>query len=529
MPFNLSLHGNEGKKKKAVPDQVADSMRTLTRGITVNSIGSGYNVVARLLFNVLIARILGPHDSGIYYLALTVAYFASVVSVGGLDSTVIRYLALYRVDEDWPAFRGTLRFAMQSAGILGISGSLCLLIGAPWIANTVFQKPELTLPLRIVALYVPLYAVEAVLLAATQSFKQMKYKAYIEHMLNPTLRIVLATVIYLLGGRVYMVLGGYIVSLLVCAVLSVLAVRRCIPVDLQAYRPVAPQRELVKYWVPMFGVSLLAFMGLYSDTLILGHFRNSAQVGIYSVCIRLIIVQGFLLGIVGQIFSPMVSELHHRAQIGELSDYSKVIALWTVEAFAPIALVFVLAPREIMGAFGSGFRTGTPVLLILLAGQVINYMTGPVGLIVSMAGWSRMQLVNMVASVIIQIGLALLLIPRLGAIGAAIANSSALITLNLLQLSEVRQQLGFHPLSKLLAKPLIAVIAGIAAAAVIEHQIPSAGLLQACLMCGGMLAAYVSTLYLLGPDRHSKIAWQQFKTYILPRLLRPAAVLASGR
>lgn len=527
MPFNLSLRGNEGKKKKTVPDQAAESMRTLTRGITVNSIGSGYNVVARLLFNVLIARILGPHDSGVYYLALTVAYFASVVAVGGLDSTVIRYLALYRVDQDWAAFRGTLRFAMRSAGILGILGSLCLLFGASWIANTLFQKPELVTPLRIVALYVPLYAVEAVLLAATQSFKQMKYKAYIEHMLNPTLRIILATAIYLLGGRVYAVLGGYIVSLLVCAVLSVMAVRRCVPVHLRAFRAVAPQRELVKYWVPMFGVSLFAFMGLYSDTLILGHFGNTAQVGIYSVCIRLIIVQGFLLGIVGQIFSPMVSELHHRAQIGELSDYSKVIALWTIEAFAPIALVFLLAPQEILAIFGAGFRAGTPVLLILLAGQVINYLTGPVGLIVSMAGWSRMQLVNMSVSVLIQIVIALLLVPRLGATGAAIANTSALITLNLLQLAEVRQRLGFHPLSRLLTKPLLAVIAGIAAAAAIERQMPSAGLRQACLMCGGMLAAYVTTLYLLGLDRHSKIAWQQFKTYILPRLLKPA--LASTR
>src|SRR5579864_9375694 len=123
-------------------------MRTLTRGITVNSVGSAYNVTSRLLFNILIARILGPHQAGIYYLALTVAYLIGQLSVGGLDATVIRHLALYRVDGDWASFRGTLRFALRSVAVLAITGSLCLLFGASLIANGLFHKPELTIPLR---------------------------------------------------------------------------------------------------------------------------------------------------------------------------------------------------------------------------------------------------------------------------------------------------------------------------------------------------------------------------------------------
>lgn len=506
-------------------DQATESMGTLTRGITVNSIGSAYNVTSRFLFNIVIARILGPPQAGIYYLALTIAYFVGALSVAGLDATVIRYLALYRVDEDWAAFRGTLRFAVRSVAVLGITLSLCLMFAASWVANGVFHKPELTIPLRVVALYVPLYAVEAVLLAATQSFKQMKYKVYIEAMLNPTLRVVLAVTIYLLGGRVNAVLGGYVFSLLVCTVLAVFALRRCVPVDLTAYRPVARRRELVKYWFPMFGVSLLSFGLLYGDTLTLGHFRASAEVGVYSVCVRLVIVQAFFIGVVGQIFSPMVSELHHREELGQLSDFSKVIALWTVEFFTPIALVFLLAPQEIMAVFGGGFRSGAPVLLILLAGQFANYITGPVGLIVSMAGWSRLQLANMFTSLAVQVGLAFLLIPGYGIIGAAIANSSGVITLNLLQLIEVRMRLGFQPLSILLTKPLLGALAGMGVAIIVGRNVKLASAWQAFVVCFSMLLVYVGTLLLLGFDRQTKLAWQQFKNLILARYLNRSAVL----
>jgi O-antigen/teichoic acid export membrane protein len=504
-------------------------MNTLTRGITVNSVGSAYNVTSRFLFNILIARILGPHQAGIYYLALTVAYFAGALSVGGLDSTVIRYLAMYRVDGDWASFRGALRFALRCVAALGITGSLCLMFGASWIANALFHKPELTVSLRIVALYVPLYAVEAVLLAATQSFKQMKYKVYIEAMLNPTLRIVLAVTIYLLGGRVYAVLGGYVFSLLVCTVLAIFALRRCVPVDLSTFPPATHRRELVNYWFPMFGVSLLAFLVLYGDSLVLGHFRTSAEVGVYSVCVRLIIVQAFFIGVVGQVFSPMVSELHHREEFGQLSDFSKVIALWTVQVFTPIALVFLLIPQEIMAIFGGGFRAGAPILLILLAGQFANYITGPVGLIVSMAGWSRLQLVNMLTSLVVQVTLAFLLIPSHGITGAAIANSAGVISLNLLQLIEVRVRLGFQPISMLLAKPFLGALAGVAVAIVIGRHVNLSSAWQAVAVCSSMLLVYVATLLLLGFDRHTKLAWQQFRNLIRSRYLnRPAAVLETG-
>src|ERR1041385_3830398 len=116
----------------------------------------------------------------------------------------------------------------------------------------------------------------------------------------------------------------------------------------------------------------------------------------------------------------------------------------------------------------------------------------------------------MLTSVALQVALALLLIPGHGVIGAAIANSAGIINLNLLQLIEVRLRLGFQPLSKLLAKPLLGGLAGMAVAAVVGRNVKLSDAPQAVLVCSSMLLVYVVTLLLMGFDKHTKLAWQQF-------------------
>jgi O-antigen/teichoic acid export membrane protein len=510
-------------------DQATESIGTLARGMTVNLVGSGYNVTSRLLFNVLVARLLGPQDTGVYYLALNVATLMGAIAVGGLDTTVIRYLARFRVDNDWGGFRGTLRFAMRTVGALGIGLSAVVLVGAPWIATIVFRKPEVTIPLRIVALYIPLYAFEWVLLAATQSFKQMKYKVYVEAMLNPTMRIILAFSVYMLGGRVYAILGMYVFSLFVCAVLAALSLRRCIPVNLSAYVPKVDRHEIVKYWTPLFWGNLLNFMVMYSDSFVLAHYRSTVEVGLYSVCIRLIVVMGFFLGVISQIFGPMISELHHRGEIEQLAAYAKVVTLWAVEVFAPIALIFVVASRDVLALFGKGFTVASTCLLVLVLGQFLNYVTGPVGLIINMSGWTRVQFWITAASLTLQIAMAFLLVPSMGIMGAAIANSAGVIAVNLLQVYFVWRLLHIHPFAWILAKPFVAALAGLSVALLIGRYLPLTGPLHAVVAIGGMLVTYISVLLSLGLDKHSRLAWEQFRYKMLPRFFNTPANALSGK
>jgi O-antigen/teichoic acid export membrane protein len=509
-----------------MPEQVTEDMGALARGVSVNLYGSGFNMATRLMFNVLVARLLGPDHVGIYFIALSVANLLGVMAAGGLDTTLVRYLSRQRASGDWGRFRGTLRFVLQIAASISLAATTFILVGAPWIAAKLLHNPEVKTPLRIIAFWVPLYVAENLMLAATQSFREMKYKVYIDSFLDPSLRFVLVIIVYLLGGGLNAILSAYVFSLLVCAVLAAWALRRCIPVPLAAYSPITSRREILGFSSPLFAYNVLTGIALYADSLLVAHFRSAAEVGTYSVAVRVVAVTGFITPVLGQIFGPICSELHHRGDLQQLANAFKVVTLMAVQLFLPILLLFFALPHQILGVFGSGFRGAAPCLLLLMVGQSANYLTGPSGLVLNMAGWTRLQLYNVTFSACLQTALDLLLIPRFGIMGAAAASCTSLMSLNLIQLYQLNRRLHFHPFSRALAKPFLAALAAGAAAVLVWKGLTLGPLLSPLLMGSVTILTYMVTLVALGLDQHSRLALEHVRSVIGMRFRRtPQTVL----
>src|ERR1039458_5412817 len=484
-----------------MPEQVTEDMGALARGVSVNLYGSGFNMATRLMFNVLVARLLGPDHVGIYFIALSVANLLGVLAAGGLDTTLVRYLSRQRASGDWGRFRGTLRFVLQIAASISLAATTFILVGAPWIAAKLLHNPEVKTPLRIIAFWVPLYVAENLMLAATQSFREMKYKVYIDSFLDPSLRFVLVIIVYFLGGGLNAILSAYVFSLLVCAVLAAWALRRCIPVPLAAYSPITSRREILGFSSPLFAYNVLTGIALYADSLLVAHFRSAAEVGTYSVAVRVVAVTGFITPVLGQIFGPICSELHHRGDLQQLANAFTEVTLMAVPLFLPI-------------------------LLLLMVGHSPNYLTGPSGLVLNMAGWTRLQLYNVTFSACLQTALDLLLIPRFGIMGAAAASCTSLMSLNLIQLYQLNRRLHFHPFSRALAKPFLAALAAGAAAVLVWKGLTLGPLLSPLLMGSVTILTYMVTLVALGLDRHSRLALEHVRSVIGMRFRRtPQTVL----
>lgn len=109
---------------------------------------------------------------------------------------------------------------------------------------------------------------------------------------------------------------------------------------------------------------------------------------------------------------------------------------------APVLLLFIVAPSWVMGLFGPEFTTGGTVLLVLALGQFINVATGSVGFVLIMTGNERLARNNTVIAATVSLVLNVLLIPRLGALGAAIATAASIASLNLSAAYLVKRQLG---------------------------------------------------------------------------------------
>src|SRR5204862_773939 len=110
---------------------------------------------------------------------------------------------------------------------------------------------------------------------------------------------------------------------------------------------------------------------------------------------------------------------------------------WSFSLSWPIFLCCALFHDVILGIFGEKYIAGGVVLVVLALGNLVDAGVGSVNYLLVMTGHPKIILTNTITTVVVNITLALLLVPRFGVVGAAIAAASTVILLNAVALIEV--------------------------------------------------------------------------------------------
>lgn len=507
------LHAPDSKDVPPPAQQtsVNTSLGILARGSLLNLFGILYDLAARLAFNVIVARLLGPGPVGLYFLALSVLSVLAVVAQGGFDTALVRFLARHRQEADWARVSGTLRFSLGAVAGLSLLLAVALALGASTVSHGIFGKPELVTLLELLAVAIPLIALETAFLAVTQAFKEVKYKVYIGMVINPTGRLLLTVLFLKLGWGLEGVLAAYLLNLGMTAGLAYVAMQRCLPAHWGSVKPQRSAREVVKYTAPLFGVNVVTYLRRYADLFVLSSFRPIEEVGVYAVCLRLATLSVFALSAVSYLFAPMFVELHSREQRERSEKLLQTATLWAVQIFLPVFLLFLVGGRTLLRVFGDGFSVGASCLVILMLGQLANVMTGPVGMALNMSGATRLQFWNAMGALLLQVGLAVWLIPSWGLLGAATANATGLFMMNFARILQLHWLERIHPFSfglgKAVGAAVVALLIGLAA----WNQLDSINVVRLILLYSAVAFTYVALLFTFGFDEYSRLAFQEMR------------------
>ena len=125
--------------------------------------------------------------------------------------------------------------------------------------------------------------------------------------------------------------------------------------------------------------------------------------------------------------SPQIAALHSQGKLKDLLGATRqMTAILVVLGGIPSLILIVFAP-QFLSILGPEFPQGATAMRILLAGQVLKLLSGPVGSYLVMTGLGRMSLINAINSAIVVLVLSALLIPILGIEGAAIAGAMSTV------------------------------------------------------------------------------------------------------
>lgn len=431
---------------------------SLVRVASLAAVAQVLGMALTYVSGVLIARELGAELFGVFSLAVLLAGMAVTVAQLGCDRTVVRHVALYRskgLDSD---VHGVLAFSrFVSLGVGCLAGAI-LFVGSHKIAN-LFGTPELGWTVRLLAWGVPFLAWLGLSDAGLRGLQRPEQGIWLSQVFAPAVRLglilVLASGMELgLPGVTWAVFLSWLVTALLCHAALGRHTRVSVAPGAAHFRT----GEWLAFSLPLFIERLInSQVGGRLDTLLLGMFRDSATVGVYSAALRvapIVIVPA--LGF-NALFAPLVADFSGREMHKDLEDFFRVTTKWEFAVALPIAVLLIMLSDRVMLVFGQDFAQGAQALVILTLSFLVDASVGSVATLLVMRGHVRVSLANAIFLVICNLTLGLLLIPRFGLLGAAISSGVAVVLTNALRLTEVWLFHRLHPYHWDSLKPLLAI------------------------------------------------------------------------
>lgn len=414
----------------------------LTRASAVSMAVRVSGLALAFLCHLVLSRALGASQYGQYMIALGWAMVLVIPSRIGLDNSVLRYATIYREEGRSADFRGLVRFSLGA-----MMAVATLVVAALLLAKAAAVGPLDPIGWAVIvglALLVPSSAILGWLSALVRTANRIFASQFYEQMLRPLLLMVAVVVVVVAGGLLNsgqaMVLTGLTV-ILVTAGLAIHArnIFAALPPGRASFEH---RREWLAVSWPLFLMAVVQETLNQVDLILLGLLSNATQAAYFAASMRLASLVTFGLMAIGTVSGPLIASAYNRNELAELTRIARMTARFSTAFAAVIAAVLVVIGRPALALFGPGFGEAYPVLLILLAGGLFNSITGSVSYLLIMTGREKAAVLILASALMVAVFANLLLVPQLGAVGAAIASTLGLAGWNIAMAIYMRRSLG---------------------------------------------------------------------------------------
>ena len=470
---------------------------------TISFVGMGFGQIFRYLFTTLLARWAGLELLGIYSISNAVTRIFEVFGKLGLDQGILRAVSR----EEKNADKQSIILSALKIGL--VSGMIFMLIQitiASWLSTYIFHQTSLlTMVITIHALSLPLYILIHISAFSTQGYKLLKYKIFVGEIQNPLILLLSMVVFYFSFSAESAIMLPVVISSLFGIITINIALRKVTGVSIFSLTAGKFNKDLLYYSLPIMFMSILGTILHWTDIFMLGYFTDVSTVGLYHPAARTAgIIRMIFLSFAG-IYGPIMAETFAKRLQIEMEHIFKLVTRWILTFALPFTILILIYPKKVMLIFGGDFIIAYPILITLVIAAFIQAIFGIGGTTLTMTGFPKINLINTLIACGLNIGLNIILIPKMGAVGAAVAT---LITLGFIALIRGFQNwklLELVPFSWKLIKPICAGIIAASSGYYLKIFImPFHTILT--LVCAGFIifVVFFTILWIFGFDEDDK-------------------------
>ncbi len=405
-------------------------------------LGKISNVALSFLLYVILARLLGVEQMGVYYIVLSMVVLLAMLAKLGINNTTVKIVSeSYKGNPSrLPVVtRSVLLYSLLTSvavAILLLSGFYEYLIRRYYSGNIILLGMQC-----LIIGWLILQVMQDVTVEIYRGLHDIRLASVYAGVFARIMLIAFILFYWSIGGNISVeaVINMTVIALSVSFLISFSGIWRRVPG--LAWGELEKASSIYSHALAVFIANGTMMLIAYLDIIMMGSMSTINDAGIYGsakrmvelVIMPLFIIQGFL--------PPYITELYGQKKY---KDLERVIRVSTTIAFLPALLLFIVyvATYSFLPVllFGKGFSDAGKYLVILSIGYLLALASGPATILMTMTGHVRYVLVASLVSAVVIVMLMYGLGTAYGPVGIAYGVSAGFLFRSVLMMLGARRQ-----------------------------------------------------------------------------------------
>jgi O-antigen/teichoic acid export membrane protein len=439
-------------------EAVSSSLRTAVKGTVFVLAGMIASQALWFVTRLLIVRNLSTEDLGTYSLVVGIVSIVSFLASMGLWEGSSRYISIFLGQGRKEDADAVHRSSLMIGAIVGAMTFAAMFLLSGFLSNYIFYKPELSMPLRVISFFIPVFVMAYSLAAVLRGYGKMGPRVYFMDIGQPLFFLIFFCVVLFLGLPFISVIYAYVLSMAAVFLLIAGYGYQKTGISPFAFTRGGHVRELLRFSIPVMIIDAMSLIFRWADTLMLGRYGSSEEVGIYSVSVSLAVFLSLPLLALDAVYMPIAGDFYAKNLLSDLSRTYKVLTRWIFALTLPVFFILFFFPEmTITFLFGNRFSDAVLPLRVLSIGYLIFAFLGANAMLLLVLGHSGTVMKVFTAGTVLNILLNYILIKHagLGMLGAAVASMASVSTISIVGSYILYRMSGIHPLAPGYLKPVI--------------------------------------------------------------------------
>jgi O-antigen/teichoic acid export membrane protein len=417
-------------------------LRGAARGGLLNLFGAAVAGAAGFGTTLLIAHGLDdPGRVGAFMTAVAAFTLAAGVAKLGTQTSLVYWPARLRALGARQDLLRCLHCGLTPVAVAGLVAAAGLGIAATRL------PPGIGGPLRVLAMFLPLAVLTDALLAAARGYRVLRPTVVLDRLLRPGLQLLgLGALVTVASGAPAAFAAAWAAPYLPVVLLAGYTLGRVHAVDTSGSGAhVFTPRAYWAFTAPRAIASVAQLALQRVDVLLLASLGSLHAAGLYAVAGKYVVLSQIAGGGLSQAIQPRLAERLALDDVAGVRALYQQATAWIILATWPVHLIVAGNVAVYLALFGPSYADGAVVVWILAGAMLVATGCGMVDMVLAMGGRTRWNLYNVLVALSTMVVLDIVLIPPLGATGAALGLAVAVLVNNLVPLAQIWRTLGVHP------------------------------------------------------------------------------------